>query len=130
LRKFVKTMIQKIHKEEKILEVIYSGAVKPMELIKNVKANIELAIKSGISRFLTDTRELDNSTTPIDAYELVKMYQKLGIGEGWKEAILLPELPDSAALMVFYETVSQNRGFDVKVFTNRDDAVAWLTSNS
>jgi hypothetical protein len=34
---------------------------------------------------------------------------------------------DIYAMVEFYETASRNRGFDVRVFADRDKAIDWLT---
>ena len=45
-----------------------------------------------------------------------------------REAVLLPLDPAAEEEFQFFETVCRNRGLDVRVFAERDEALAWLTS--
>jgi hypothetical protein len=45
-----------------------------------------------------------------------------------REAILLSAHAAAAEEMEFFETVCRNRGLDVRVFRERDEALAWLTA--
>jgi hypothetical protein len=38
----------------------------------------------------------------------------------------MKSLQSSIAEIKFYETACKNRGFNVKIFTEREDAIAWL----
>jgi hypothetical protein len=45
-----------------------------------------------------------------------------------REAIVLSTDAAAAEEMEFFETVCRNRGLDVRVFRERDGAMAWLTA--
>jgi len=74
---------------------------------------------------LVDVRELKGRLGVFDSYYLVtKDFQRLR-GKGiLKAAIIDRPLPKTRDW--FLETVSQNRGFNLKIFDNPENALAWL----
>ena len=44
-----------------------------------------------------------------------------------REAVLLPCEAAAKQELEFFETACRNRGLDVRVFGERDEALAWLT---
>jgi hypothetical protein len=74
---------------------------------------------------LVDVRELEGRLGVFDSYYLVtKDFQRLR-GKGILKAAIvdrpLPLMKDW-----FLETVSQNRGFNLKIFDNPENGLAWL----
>lgn len=49
-----------------------------------------------------------------------------GVPAGWKQAVIRPHDLDSAMAVDLWEAAANNRGLRVKVFRDRDDALAWL----
>jgi len=45
-----------------------------------------------------------------------------------REAVLLSDDAAAADQMEFFETACRNRGLDVRVFRDRDEALGWLTA--
>lgn len=119
----------KYNKHLNLIESTYKGIIKGEELMQQVLSNIDLAKKNNTHKFLTDCRELSPNINVIDSYKLVKLYEKLEGASNMKEAILIPDIPEAARAIEFYETVSLNRGFQVKAFTDRDEALSWLLSD-
>lgn len=76
-------------------------------------------------KVLVDVRELEGRLGVFDSYYLVtKDYQRLR-GKG----ILKAAIVDRPLLLMrdwFLETVSQNRGFNLKIYDNPKNALAWL----
>ena len=75
------------------------------------------------SRCLFDHRNADVVARTLEAYDRPKVYEQLGIGHGVKMAIVSREKQHE---LKFYETVCVNRGWNVRVFRDYDQAVAWL----
>jgi len=55
-----------------------------------------------------------------------RCHNKSGIGYSVKEAVLLPGLPASAENVKFWEMTCSNRGLNVKIFIDRENAIKWL----
>jgi hypothetical protein len=112
--------------ESNYIEIEYKGNISTNELIEAAVASLDLARKNAISRFLADCTNLSGGHSVIDLYELISLYESLGIPRNFKEAVLLPAIPKSVDNVKFYETASTNRGYSVKIFDNREEALTWL----
>ena len=115
--------------EENILEIIYRGRVKPVEVMAAITKTLVLSKKHKTNLFLIDCLELvDDKALVFENYklgvDLTKMLQK--IPQGVKDAIILPRSRQAADNIRFFETVAINRGLNVCLFRNREDALDWL----
>lgn len=76
-------------------------------------------------RILLDHRQLDDSAlTTLDAFDLPKIYDALGISRTVKMALVVTL--DLMQKLHFFETVCQNNGYSVRLFPDRESALAWL----
>jgi len=113
--------------ESNVVETRYSGRLTTDELHDVVVATFELGKARGTHSFLGDCSELGAPDSLVDIYTLVKFYETLPVDPGAKEALVLPAAQAVQHDLGFYETVAQNRGFNVRLFTDREHALAWLT---
>jgi hypothetical protein len=112
--------------ESQIIETVFSGINSMNELVQAVQTNMEMGQKHGINRFLADCTALDGGTSLTDIFHLAEFYDSLPIDRHLKEAVLLPVLPDAKSDLQFFETTTRNRGFDIRVFEDRQAAIDWL----
>ena len=110
------------------IEATYSGRLTREELETSVRRGIAAAQTSGRRRFLTDCRELGGGHSVTDLYLLANELQSCGMASEFREALLLPDNPETAGLVTFWETACANRGLVVRVFTDRIRALDWLRS--
>lgn len=61
-----------------------------------------------------------------DIYFLLDLYQQFEIPKTIKEAVVFSNEKDNKEKVKFYETASLNKGYNVRIFSNRDEAVKWL----
>ena len=73
-------------------------------------------------RLLIDIREVDGRLGVLETFNVVSTYSSIA---GIRAAIV--DRPENRNWSDFYETVSLNRGYDNRVFTDIDKAVEWLT---
>ena len=111
--------------DEKIIELTYSGIVSPPELQDALSAAMSCSKKEGTTFFLADCTDMAGGHSITDLYFLISLYEMHGL-RGMKEAVILPALKSTFEQVRFYETTCLNRGFDVKIFSNHQDAIAWL----
>jgi len=57
------------------------------------------------------------------------MYEKLGMDKTTRIAVLVSNIETKAEELHFYENVCLNRGWHIRIFTDRDAAIEWLTGN-
>ena len=81
------------------------------------------AAELGFIRFLFDVREATANTDTVDAFFLAANPEKRGLLRGHKRALVYS---GDDEIFRFFETVSQNRGYLVEIFTDIDKALAWL----
>ena len=113
---------------EKYIELTYSGIVTPEELFMAFENSMRLSKEHNTLLYLADCLEMVGGHSVIDLYGLIGLFDQLNISIDSKEAVLMKSLQNSAKEIEFYETACRNRGFNVKLFTNRDEALDWLTA--
>jgi hypothetical protein len=108
------------------VELIYSGNVGPKELQEALAAAADLSRRSKAALFLADCSSMIGGHSLMDLFHLISTFPENGINRLHKEAILLPENESAMENVRFFEVACQNRGFNVRSFRTRRDALAWL----
>ena len=75
------------------------------------------------NRCIMDLRASDVISKTMDCYCRPEMFEKFGLKRSVKMALVLRELSERSH---FYENVCVNRGWDIRVFHDYDDAIDWL----
>lgn len=109
-----------------VATVTYAGIVPPEELLAALLACRDLIAERKSTRVLADCRTMSGGHSMVDVYLLFERYKSLGLPLGLREAVLLPELPAQQDNVRFYEDVGCNRGFNVRLFSDRTAAIEWL----
>lgn len=112
-----------------VIETCYTGRLTPEELATAIRETTGALRTHKVVRLLGDCRELEGGHSVVDLYYLAETMLASGLPVDLKEAVLLPVAAGTAGMaenVKFWETACFNRGFCVRVFENRNDAVAWL----
>ena len=110
-----------------IVEVSLTGPARAGELRQMTTDAINLQKRAGATRFLIDTKEWGITAHDMEIYTAVtEQYQKEGLSRGTLVAIIAPASPSARGAAMFYEDVSQVRGWDVRMFPDRQAAIGWL----
>ncbi|MFO7570541.1 MAG: hypothetical protein R6W75_12155 [Smithellaceae bacterium] len=115
---------------QKIIELTYAGIVTPKALEEAFCAAVKLATENDVSLFLADCSDMIGGHSVADLYFLISIFEASGFHPRSREAIVLPALDTSQQDVAFYETACLNRGYEVKIFPNRDEALNWLTKSA
>jgi hypothetical protein len=115
-----------VHPEYPIIEICCTGLITPNELAEGFREAFELARQHSRTRMLTDCTSLAGGHSITDLYFLADALTGLGALPVYREAVLVPTLPQSAESVQFWETACANRGLDVRLFDNRKHALDWL----
>jgi hypothetical protein len=117
-----------ITESEGYVESVYAGVVRPDELEQAVLRAVDLARKSGIFRFYTDLTGLAGGHSVGDLFALIAGLEQQGLPRTLREAIVLSGTSLAAKEVQFYEDACRNRGWNIRIFPDRESALTWLTS--
>jgi hypothetical protein len=125
----MKTWHVEYDEELDLVILTFTGRIPPPEIEVAVSARIALGNEKGTRLFLNDTRKIivDSSAT-LPAHSLpTKLYPEND--EMMREsriACIEPETPESKEIIRFWENSCLNRGWQVKLFERKQDAIDWL----
>lgn len=95
------------------------------EMTEATKSMVAAATELGMTHILADYRKVKYNVPLTDAYNLVKVYEtKTPTLKSFTIAGVMNEV--DRELIKFWESISNRRGFEFKIFTNIDDALRWL----
>jgi len=86
----------------------------------------ELSDKHNVKRFLVDDLQLEPSLKLMEIYDFPDLFAKLGVDHTSRIAVLAQPSESKKHKFDFYETICQNRGFTVKLFSDNDAALQWV----
>ena len=111
-----------------IIEVIYTGDITASDLRESTSELIALGKEKGINRFLVDTTKMKLDAKLVDLYHIpTQQYVEEKADRQGRVAVLLPTSTREKKAVEFFETVCRNRGWLVQVFSERQEALYWLT---
>jgi hypothetical protein len=111
---------------EGYVESVYAGVVRPDELERAVLLAVDLARQSGVFRFYTDLTNLTGGHSVGDLFALIAVIEQLGLPRTLREAIVMSGSALAAQDVQFYEDACRNRGWNIRIFPDRADALTWL----
>lgn len=112
-----------------VVECTYVGQVTADEFAEGTIKAIALAKDNNTNLFLIDDSKWEGGISVYDLFHLPTLHKEHDADRGSRAALILP--PSGTAEEKdarFYETVCQNRGWNVNVFSEREHAISWLTN--
>lgn len=112
------------HADLPIVETVYAGTMTGADVGAAAVETLRVATSLGRNRLFADCSALEGGHSIFDLYELsgLDALRQLQL----REAILQPELSSSLEKVRFWETACLNRGVQVRIFADRDEAIRWL----
>jgi hypothetical protein len=111
---------------EGVIESVYAGDVRREDQERSARAAIQLAKDSGIYRFFTDLSTMTRGPTPGELIQVIDAFEHLGLPRTLREALVVPPGSMTATDVRFYEDACRNRGWNMRVFPDRAQALVWL----
>ncbi len=109
------------------VEYVFAERCSERDVHEATSRGIELGKAHDTHRYLIDAREMDYTGTIVALLDLpARQYEAQGMSRSSRIALVLPTAPGTRADAKFYETASANRGWNVKCFETREEALAWL----
>ncbi|MBN1913856.1 MAG: hypothetical protein JW788_05580 [Candidatus Omnitrophica bacterium] len=94
------------------------------EVVKEFAKEIARVVSEhDCKRFLNDNSKVELDLSVIEIYELPGFLDTAGMDRSWKRALIVPGLSKD---YIFFETVANNYGYTVKLFTDKESAISWL----
>lgn len=109
-----------------IVEVIYEGVVTPAELKEAFGGALAAGIQHHTRSYLADLSTLTGGHSLVDLMDIVQGLETNEIDRHMREAILVPAGTTIGPFAEFYDTACRNRGFNSRLFVDKDAAIAWL----
>jgi hypothetical protein len=111
-----------------VVEMVLAGVVAPPDLDEAVTRAGVLGAERLSNWYLIDARDITAGGSAFAVLALAEYLSSIPPGVIEREAVLLPCEAAAKGEMEFFETACRNRGLDVRVFGERDEALAWLTA--
>lgn len=99
------------------------GTMEASELPGLASDLVALTERHKCERLLNDIREVELRLSTLDIYDIPELAIESGLSPRVRRALLVTSDQKESA---FFETVSMNRGQNVRVFTDFDEAMSWL----
>ncbi|HRJ86025.1 MAG TPA: hypothetical protein PK753_10160 [Ignavibacteria bacterium] len=115
--------------EPERIEIKYTGTVSDSEYKSAIAEFIKFNSEKRCLLVLTDLREMKVTPSILNVYDSINMFEKMGIDTRTSEALIIPRNKFVEDNVKFYENACQNRGYNVRIFYNREDAITWLKQN-
>jgi hypothetical protein len=106
--------------------VEFFGDVTPEDVRLATIRGAKLAKAHSSWRVLVDASDFGQRVRVADLYQLPKLYEALDVPRTLCLAVVEPVGPRNKENARFYETLLKNRGYNVRLFSNRGDAARWL----
>jgi hypothetical protein len=112
-----------------VIEARFEGRVDRADVEQAFADVIPLFLELDVWCLLADCSDLVWTPRITDLKELVDVLAALGGTERFREALIRPTDVTAATSVGFWEAAGVNRGLAIRMFRERDEAVAWLTAS-
>ena len=120
-------MSTEYHPDLGIVEVKFTGQLSEDEQRTATFEAYELGKEYNTILFIVNSLEVEKVQF-IDIYYLPRLYNELGFDRHSRIAQILPRNKEAIEFAEFYEDVLSNRGWQIKSFADREEAIIWLTN--
>jgi len=111
-----------------VMVMTLAGEIGRPELDKAFAGALAGATEHDAWHLLCDIIDISGGPTLFDVYAVVVALDQLGVHDRFREALLTRSDTDEITNACFWETACVNRGIAARAFTDRDEALAWLTA--
>ena len=113
-------------KDGEVLHVKVSGNRSFENVISIIKDIQLICIKQSTNRVLVDVKGLEGHLNTIEAYEIpASVFPKLRENNVIEKGAIV-DREESRKNFSFFENVAVNRSFNLRFFTNSEDAIEWI----
>lgn len=111
-----------------VVEVVLSGALDDPEAVEMLGETMNLQRETGIPDALLDCTEVVKGLSYKSVVDMADYTVSLGVPSNWRQAVIKPTDLTAAVTIGLWEAAGNNRGMTIKVFPDRESALAWLAA--
>ena len=111
------------------IQVVYTGLVTFNEFKEATNKVLSMSKSHKENRILIDDSKLEIAVSTTEIYKLPLFYDDVKANRRSRLALILPTAPQPREDVQFFVTVCRNRGWYIKGFGKRQEAIEWLVSN-
>jgi len=101
----------------------FIGTIEPKHVGEYAEEVLKLVRIHDCKRFLNDMREAEIKMSIADLYYVSAEAAVEEFDRSWRRAVLVKEKTEE---LEFYEITGKNKGLDLKIFDDFDEALEWL----
>ena len=110
------------------IEVVLSGALDDPEAAEMLVEAMNLQREMDIPDALLDCTGVTKGLSYPSVVEMADYTVSLGVPSNWRQAVIKPKDLTAAVTIGLWEAAGNNRGMTIKVFPDRESALAWLAA--
>jgi len=111
---------------EGIVEIVAVGELTIEDYIKLIEDAVDMLLQKNTRLLYLDTSDLSASIKATEILSIPDLWESIGVSRANKLAVLIPKDESLHEDIKFFENVSRNRGWQVKLFDKKNDAFEWL----
>lgn len=119
---------QQVIRDQGIIETTLLTGITERELRLSIDRAYRISVKTGIHRYLVDASAANSHISLLTYYELPKVFLSLDLPRSSRIAVLSSRSQQGKERVRFFEHVCRNRGWQVRMFFHRLEALEWLSS--
>ena len=109
-----------------IVVIVNIGKLNYNDYVNQTINAVKLGHKKNSQLFLSDCSQLVSLAKTIEIYDMPAMFKRVGLPRTSRIALLMAKDAATKKYIRFFETVCYNRGWHVKIFNHKDEAIVWL----
>ena len=116
-----------MNNETGFIEEVFSGTVTIQDISDAMAKILTFAQIDTPLKFKVNVVDANIDISVIELFKLPGTWDDLGFGRGNSMCVITGGSSEQTEALLFLETVSINRGWNVKVFTSEKEAIQWLS---
>ena len=108
------------------IHTVYSGIVTKEDIIASMTETLKMLEGKGPQKIFTEWLDATSKLSTMEIFDIPGEWEAAGAYRGSVLAVVVPKDAQSLKDAKFYENTCCNRGWRVRVFTQRNDAIEWL----
>ncbi len=112
--------------EKGFIHSVYYGFVTKDEILRGTAETLRLSAGKGPRKFFTEWIDATPKLSTMEIFVIPDEWEAAGIDRKSVLAIVIPKGGSLWEDAVFYEDTCRNRGWQVRLFSERNSAIEWL----